>query len=147
MKNKILLVCVFALILIMSACSGGAATTQPAGNAPAENSTTPAEYAGKTNPLAGDAAAAETGGQLFAINCAACHGTLGKGDGPAAQSLNPKPKDLAAEMAQVKDDYLFWRISEGGMMAPFHSAMPAWKSILSEEQIWRVVAFMRTLQP
>jgi mono/diheme cytochrome c family protein len=34
---------------------------------------------------------------------------------------------------------------EGGAMAPFHSSMPAWKSILSEEQIWQIIAFIRTL--
>jgi mono/diheme cytochrome c family protein len=147
MKQKVILVLAVLMVSALAACSAGAATTAPAGDALAANPTTPAEYAGKTNPLAGDAAAAETGQKLFATNCASCHGPLGKGDGPAAQALNPKPKDLAAEMAQVQDGYLFWRISEGGMMAPFHSAMPAWQSILSEEQIWQIINYMHTLQP
>ena len=68
------------------------------------------------------------------------------GDGPAANSLNPKPKPLATEMKSLQDDYLFWRISEGGAFAPFASAMPAWKSILSADEIWQVIAFLRTLE-
>lgn len=149
MKKIFLLVVIAVLVTLLAACSGGggAATTPAGGEGQPASATPPPEYAGKTNPLANDAAAIETGKQLFATNCASCHGTLGKGDGPAAASLNPKPKDLAGEMDRVDDAYLFWRISEGGMMAPFHSVMPAWKSILSEEQIWQTVAYMRTLKP
>lgn len=147
MKSKFSIVLVILSVLLLAACSGGAATDAPAQGAQTANPTPPPEYAGKTNPLAGDAAAVETGKQLFITNCASCHGTLGKGDGPAAASLNPKPKDLASEMGRVQADYLFWRISEGGMMAPFHSVMPAWKSILAEEQIWQIVSFLGTLKP
>jgi mono/diheme cytochrome c family protein len=35
------------------------------------------------------------GKTLFANNCAQCHGTLGRGDGPAAGTMNPKPRNLA----------------------------------------------------
>lgn len=104
----------------------------------------PAPYAGMTNPLPADTAA-EAGKQLYAANCASCHGPQGMGDGPAATSLNPQPRPLAVEMKALKDDYLYWRIAEGGAFAPFASAMPSWKSILSEEEIWQVIAFMRTL--
>lgn len=110
-----------------------------------ERPTPPAEYAGKTNPLEKDGAATEAGKQVYAANCAACHGDEAMGDGPAANSLNPKPQPLALEMEALKDDYLYWRIAEGGAFSPFTSAMPAWKSILSEDEIWQVVAFMRTL--
>src|SRR5688572_1661884 len=40
--------------------------------------------------------AVSSGKALFAINCASCHGTGGKGDGPAASALNPKPRDFTA---------------------------------------------------
>lgn len=36
------------------------------------------------------------GKTIFAVNCASCHGTSGKGDGPAAAALNPKPRDFTA---------------------------------------------------
>jgi mono/diheme cytochrome c family protein len=41
---------------------------------------------------AGDAAAGKT---LFEQNCASCHGTTGKGDGPVGAALNPPPRDFS----------------------------------------------------
>jgi hypothetical protein len=46
----------------------------------------------------------------------------------------------------LSDDYLHWRIAEGGMMRPFNSVMPSWKGILSEDQIWMIITYLRTLQ-
>jgi mono/diheme cytochrome c family protein len=41
------------------------------------------------------AALIERGETLFENNCTQCHGRLGRGDGPAAATMNPKPRDLA----------------------------------------------------
>lgn len=41
---------------------------------------------------AGDAA---KGKPVFETNCASCHGTSGKGDGPVGAALNPKPRDFS----------------------------------------------------
>lgn len=41
----------------------------------------------------------------------------------------------------LNDEYLFWTISEGG--APVGSAMPAFKEMLTEEEIWKIVVAMR----
>lgn len=45
----------------------------------------------------------------------------------------------------LSDDYLFYRISEGGNVAPFNSAMPAWKEILTETERWDVINYTRSL--
>lgn len=107
----------------------------------------PEEYADLTNPMAGDETAVAAGKSTFEIYCMSCHGEGGQGDGPAAEALNPKPADLTdgMMMTDLGDEYLFWRISEGGAMAPFNSAMPAWKNSLSEEQRWQLVTFVRSL--
>lgn len=134
-----LLLAAFAL----AACGGGASVaTQPQGT---PVPTPPAEYADKTNPMAGNQTAADAGKQTFGTNCTPCHGTDAKGDGPAAASLNPKPADLADLESSFSDAYIFWRISEGGAMSPFNSQMPSWKNTLSEDQIWQVVTYLRTL--
>lgn len=130
------------MLAFLAACSSPAENAQ---TAEIERPAPPAEYAGKTNSLADDAAAVEVGRQLYAANCASCHGDKAMGDGPAANSLNPKPMPLATEMKVLGDDYIYWRIAEGGAFAPFTSAMPAWKKILTEEEIWQVIAFMHTL--
>jgi len=47
-------------------------------------------YLGRREPPAG----AISGKILYERYCASCHGTEGKGDGPAAETLQPKPPDL-----------------------------------------------------
>lgn len=121
-------------VLTLTACgsSGGS-------NVPATLATVPPEYAGKSNPLGSEAAA---GAEVFKTNCETCHGPQGHGDGPAGEVLDPKPKNLADVQATADDDFLFWRISEGKP----GTAMIAWKGILTDEQIWQTVSFIRTLK-
>lgn len=123
-------------VLLLTAC-GGSSTTS------AENATlapVPADYAGLTNPLGAEAASA--GAEVFRTNCEMCHGPQGHGDGPAGQSLDPRPRNLASIQAAAGDDFLFWRIREGKP----GTSMVAWKGILSDEQIWQTVSFIRTLK-
>jgi mono/diheme cytochrome c family protein len=144
--RKSLTVALLSSLVILSitiACSGSRDDSKTLN---IERPAPPAEYAGKTNPLINDGAAVEAGKQVYTSNCASCHGAEAMGDGPASNSLNPKPKPLAIEMKSLPDDYLFWRVSEGGAFSPFSSVMPAWKTILSEEEIWQVIAFLRTLE-
>ncbi len=109
------------------------------------HATVPEEYAGLTNPVAADEASLARGAEIFAASCATCHGDGGMGDGPAAATLNPAPPAIAHTSQMLGDDYLFWRISEGGAMAPFNSAMPAWKAILDEGARWDVITYVRGL--
>jgi high-affinity iron transporter len=100
----------------------------------------PAEYAGKTNPLSADAATA--GANVFNTNCSTCHGSQGHGDGPAGAALDPAPKNLVELSKIASDDYFFWRISTGRS----GTAMVAWKGVLTDEQIWQVIAYIHTLK-
>lgn len=105
----------------------------------------PEEYAGRLSPVPADAESLARGKAIYAQNCAACHGETGLGDGPAADALNPPPAMIAMTSQMLGDDYLFWRISEGGGFEPFNSAMPAWKAILAEEARWDVINYLRSL--
>ena len=136
--KKILLVVLVGSVLL-SAC-GSSSDTSDTSNSNEPLATVPAEYAGKTNPFGAEAAT--EGAKVFQANCEACHGPQGHGDGIASQSLEPKPKNLAVFQENVGNDYLFWRISEGKP----GTSMVAWKAILTEDQIWQVVAFIRTLE-
>lgn len=132
--NKVLIAVLVVAAVMLTACGGGGA------EAVATLAPVPAEYAGQTNPLGADAAAA--GAAVFKTNCEACHGPEGHGDGPAGAALDPAPKNLAELQKTAGDDYLFWRIAtgkEGTSMVP-------WKGVLTDEQIWQVVAFIRTLK-
>jgi mono/diheme cytochrome c family protein len=137
------LIVIFAVIL--SAC----ATAKPAENAEAGEAVDqaiPAEYAGKTNPMESNTDAVAAGKTVYEANCLSCHGETGAGDGPAGASLNPKPGDLIEVAANDSVDRIFWRVSEGGMMAPFNSSMPAWKGVLSEDERWQVISYIKTLK-
>lgn len=111
------------------------------------HATAPESYANLTNPLANDPEAADSGKIIFEAQCAVCHGPQGHGDGAAAAGLKPQPANLADSkmLDSLSDGYLFWRVSEGGVMAPFNSGMPAWKATLSEEQRWQVISYIRLL--
>jgi mono/diheme cytochrome c family protein len=125
---------ILLILLVLTACG-----TQ-ADSSSAQTDVIPAEYAGQTNPLGADTAV--EGAVIFKSNCEMCHGAQGHGDGPAGGSLDPKPKNLAVLQESVGDDYLFWRINTGKP----GTSMVAWKGILTDEQIWQVVSFIRTLQ-
>ena len=145
-KKKALLVLVIVVLgaLLIAACGGGSesADDHDEGDGHVE---APAKYANLANPFTGDHEAAEAGAEIYEVNCATCHGPEGKGDGPAAEELDPQPASLADAhmMEEMSDGALFWRVSEGGMMEPFNSLMPAWKDTLSEDEIWQVIAYIR----
>jgi mono/diheme cytochrome c family protein/Tol biopolymer transport system component len=102
----------------------------------------PGEVSGSRNPLSADAATLVAGRQLYADNCATCHGVAGKGDGPSAEGLNPRPADFSQHMIPGKhtDGQVFQWIKDGFP----GTAMPAWSGRLSDEQIWQLVTYLRT---
>lgn len=128
-----------------------AAETGPPGMGPGSgmmarhHATIPEDYAGLTNPIAADDESLARGVEIYSTSCATCHGDGGMGDGPAGANLDPPPSPVAHTSQMLGDNYLFWRMSEGGAMAPFDSAMPAWKEALDEQARWDVVNYMRAL--
>lgn len=94
--------------------------------------------------FAADAAAGKMKYQQF---CAACHGQGGKGDGPGAASLNPKPRDHtdAKYMKNQTDEQLFKITKLGGAAIGKSPTMPPWGGALSDQDIKNVIAFIRSL--
>ncbi len=91
------------------------------------------------NPLKGNADAVKAGKKLYKQQCAICHGDTGKGDGVGGMSLNPKPTNFRSERVQKESDgALFWKITNG------NAPMASYKEILSEEQRWQLVNYIRT---
>lgn len=84
----------------------------------------------------------DDGAQLFARNCAMCHGAHGAGDGPAAATMNPRPADLtSAEFQDARtDEQLVAAITDG------KGTMLGYKDRLSGEQITLLVTYIRTLR-
>jgi mono/diheme cytochrome c family protein len=79
------------------------------------------------------------GKKLAETNCVSCHGASGKGDGPAAAALNPKPADWTSPKVQGESDgSLFWKISNG------RGPMPPWKHLPDKDR-WDLVAYVKSL--
>jgi mono/diheme cytochrome c family protein len=103
----------------------------------------PSVYRGQTSSLKVTPSVVQEGAALYAQQCAACHGPKGFGDGEAGRGLQPPPANLASmiRMPMLNDEFLLWTVSEGGV--PLGTAMPAFKGVLTPEQIWKIAAFMR----
>lgn len=105
----------------------------------------PAPYRDATDPLPSTPAVIAAGRDLYAANCAICHGTQGDGDGPAGAGLSPRPANLRSlvHSPMARDDYLMWAIGAGG--AEFGTGMPAFKDALTEDARWKIIRYLRTL--
>ena len=79
------------------------------------------------------------GRDVFAANCASCHGDNGRGDGPAAAALARAPTDFHVQ--QPSGDYARRVLSEG---VP-GSAMPPWTHQLTAPQRQQLVDYVRSL--
>jgi len=101
----------------------------------------PAAEKAKKNPVAKSNPAVAAGKKATVEKaCTACHGDTGKGDGPGAAALNPKPADwTSAKVQQETDGCLFWKISTG------RGAMPPWVA-LPENERWQIIHYIRTLK-
>ncbi len=79
------------------------------------------------------------GSVIYAHRCAVCHGDTGQGDGPSSLSLRVRPANLSdPELMAQPDGRLFWKLSVG------RGPMPNWQLVLSEQERWQVINYIRT---
>ncbi len=93
---------------------------------------------------------AEQGAEIYGKRCVWCHGVEGEGAGPAAERLNPPPRDFTSGSYKIKtstfedmvpEDENIFRMIRDGMPG---TAMPGWSSLLSEQDMWDLVAYVKT---
>lgn len=132
--NRVVFVLTFALFSFLLAINssgenGGGKWTVP-------------EFAKKLkNPVKADIKSITAGKEIYNVQCATCHGESGIGNGQSGRFLEVKPADLTApEIQNQTDGEIFWKISGG------RAPMPAFKDILTSEQRWQVLNYMRTLK-
>ena len=122
--------------MTLSACGGGEGPPKPPPPAPAE-------YADKHMPdgywnnpeILEEGKAIYTGVQNIDVNCASCHGKNGKPVKAGARDFR-----RTEQMELYSDSVWFWRVNEGVK----GTKMKPWKSKLSEDEIWKVIAFEAT---
>lgn len=97
------------------------------------------------NPLKDTRETENSGREAFGYYCTVCHGLDGQNTGvPFAANLYPPVPSLASkEVQRYSDGQLKWVISNG--VSP--SGMPASRGILSDEEMWSIVIYLRHLPP
>jgi mono/diheme cytochrome c family protein len=97
-------------------------------------------------------AAQPRGKAVYDARCVECHGTTGKGDGPSAAFLTPRPRDFTTGKYKIRstesgsvpsDDDLIGSVRRG----LYGTAMPGWDRILSDGDIADVVQYLKSLSP
>jgi len=92
----------------------------------------------------------DKGEAIYQKRCLQCHGDEGDGLGPAAERLNPPPRDFTLGLfkfptsafdADLPNDDDLMRMVRDGMPG---TAMPGWRDLLSEQDMWDVIAYLKT---
>ena len=99
----------------------------------------PPEAAKRPNPFSSTMSSIERGRELYRKHCVACHGTEGRGDGPMAERLTPKPTNLVRAAGHHSDGEIAWKTETG------RGPMPGWKGTISGDDIWHMINFIKSL--
>lgn len=92
------------------------------------------------SPFPLDQTAENKGAELFELYCKPCHGESGYGDGGMGATLEIPPANFHdKEVKDQKNGALFWKMTAG------RGNMPSFKEVLTNEQRWQLVAFIRVL--
>ncbi len=74
----------------------------------------------------------------YTMNCSVCHGTLDNKPSPLQHSLYPPPPQLILHPLDDPEWHIYYATRTGVR----YSAMPAWNLALSDNDIWKVTAFL-----
>jgi mono/diheme cytochrome c family protein len=96
-----------------------------------------------TNPVPDNEDAQKSGAQHFQHHCQICHGLDGQNTGvPFAHKMSPEVADLSApEIQKYTDGQLKWIVENGIRL----TGMPGWKGILEDDEMWKIVRYIRHL--
>ena len=94
------------------------------------------------NPVSLNEDNLKAGVDTYKAMCARCHSTPEGKASVYGQSFYPPAPQLPQGMAQYTDSQLFWLIKHGIR----NTGMPAWGSMLSDEEIWQLVSLLKNSQ-
>jgi cytochrome c553 len=101
----------------------------------------PANFKSMKNPIASSDVSIKAGQALFIKTCSPCHGKTGVGDGMKVKSLKVAPSDFSkAEFQNQTDGEHFYKTKMG------RGEMTKYEGKLSDDDIWNIGNFMRTLK-
>ncbi len=134
-----------ALLLALAACKATPPSRVETAVASAVKRKLTVRGKSDVNPLTASPDLVARGREDFSHYCMVCHGLDGQNTGvPFASAMSPPVPPLASpEVQAYTDGQLHWVIRNG----LFPSGMPASRDILNDEEIWRIVLYLRHLPP
>ena len=90
------------------------------------------------NPVTPDEVNLVAGARLYRDHCTLCHGDPAHPKSPLADSLNPPAPQFMDDMPDMPEHHNYYILQHGIRW----TAMPGWKNVLSERQIWQTVTFL-----
>lgn len=138
MKNIVQLFrLVFCFVLILSLTWGNQLVFGQA----AKKWVAPESASESKNPYKDNAEVIPEAKKLFTAMCVVCHGETGRGNGKASVAIMPHPANfLSIDVESESDGAIFWKLTNGNPpMAPY-------KTMLTDEQRWKLVTYIRKLE-
>jgi len=100
-----------------------------------------AQMAALKNPLEASAQNLAHGQELYANNCAPCHGDDGAGNGSVVHLLKDHPKNIVSGSAKNLPDGYIYAVIRNGI-----ALMPSYADAMSSDERWQVVLYLRSMQ-
>jgi mono/diheme cytochrome c family protein len=91
------------------------------------------------NPVQPAAASLGEGARAYEKNCALCHGGFGQRISPLRTKFSPPVPQIVNRVPHDEDANLWWITKHGTRL----TGMPAWDGILSDDEIWKIIAFVK----
>jgi mono/diheme cytochrome c family protein len=82
------------------------------------------------------------GMRVYTINCSMCHGTLDNQPSPLERSFYPPVPQLILDPVDDPEWHIYYAVRTGVR----YTGMPAWNKALSDQDIWKVTAFLARIQ-
>jgi mono/diheme cytochrome c family protein len=111
-----------------------------------ETPTAPAEYLAMESPFdVDDEDVLKAAKKIYKRKCKKCHGASGDGQGSAAEDIEIKPTafNVPGYFEERKDGQLYWILEKGSEGTEMEGFGPGTDTNLSEEEMWKVITYMR----
>ena len=82
------------------------------------------------------------GMKIYTMNCALCHGTLDDKPSPLEHQMYPPPPQLILAPLDDPEWHIFYSVRTGVR----YTGMPAWNSVLSAQEMWKVTGFLSRIE-
>ena len=95
-----------------------------------------------SNPVAPTDENLIDGMKVYTMNCAVCHGTLDSKPSPLEKSFYPPVPQLILDPLDDPEWHIYYAVRTGIR----YTGMPAWGRALSDQDLWKVTAFLSRIQ-